>query len=128
MHFRQAIVWQKAVQLAEHASREAARMRPFERFSLGTQITRSAVSVASNIAEGWARESRREKAQFLSIAQGSLDELGTQLTICRRLGWMPGEALSTMERLQDDVGRILTILRRRVRRPPRDAPSQGSSS
>ena len=118
--YRQAIVWQKAMRLAAAVCRESARMRPRERFVIGTQLSRAAISVVSNIAEGWARESPREKANFLSIAQGSLDELQTQLALCDELLWVDAQAVRGMLASADEIGRILTTLRKRFRRNGRN--------
>jgi four helix bundle protein len=55
-------------------------------------MRRSAISIPSNIAEGCARRSRAELNQFISVAQGSLSELDTQMEIARRLGYLNGSA------------------------------------
>lgn len=115
MHYRDAVVWRKAMELAETACRCATDLPPEERFGMRSQITRAAVSVPSNVAEGWSRESRKEKAQFLAIAQGSLSELHTQLLLCERLGWMDSAQLYSSYGLIDETSRILTALRRKLR-------------
>lgn len=115
MHYRDALVWNKAMALAERVCRMSMALPPAERFGIRAQITRAAVSVPSNIAEGWARESRREKAQFLAIAQGSLAELHTQLLLCERLQWLDHEKNLDAHGLIDEVSRMLTSLRRRFR-------------
>ncbi|KFN51392.1 four helix bundle protein [Arenimonas composti] len=116
MHYRQAPVWQNAMLLAEAACRLAATLPSQERYTVRPQIIRAAVSVASNIAEGWARESVREKSHFLAVAQGSLAELTTQLILCRRLGWGDPESFERIAALESDTGRMLTALRRHFRR------------
>jgi four helix bundle protein len=60
-----------------------------ERFGLTAQMRRAVVSVPSNIAEGQARRGRREFVKFLSLAEGSLAELDTQLTLAVELGYCP---------------------------------------
>ena len=115
MHYRDAEVWKRAMSLAEQACRLAGRLPPAERFGLRSQLSRAAVSVPSNIAEGWSRESRREKAQFMAIAQGSLAELHTQLLLCERLGWLDSASLLASYALMDETSRMLTALRRRLR-------------
>ena len=117
MHYRDAVIWMKAMELAEVACRCATGLPPEERFGIRGQVTRAAISVPSNVAEGWSRESRREKAQFFAIAQGSLSELHTQLLLCERLGWMAAESLQPAYRLIDEVSRMLTVLRRKLRAP-----------
>lgn len=118
MHYRKAVVWVKAVQLAELSCRLSKRLPPEERFGVRSQITRAAVSVPSNVAEGWTRESRREKAQFLAIAHGSLGELHTQLLLCGRLGWLPSSETRQVIELAFEVGRMLTTLRKALRSTP----------
>jgi hypothetical protein len=59
----------------------------------------------------------QEKAQFFAIAQGSLSELHTQLLLCERLGWVAAESLQPAYRLIDEVSRMLTVLRRKLRAP-----------
>lgn len=80
------------------------------------QITRAAVSIPANIAEGWTRETDKDKANFLAIAQGSLAEMETLLTLCEDLGWFPEEETRQLRSLLDEVSRMLTTMRRRLRR------------
>ncbi|QNN46450.1 four helix bundle protein [Thermomonas brevis] len=108
-------LWKKAMELAELACRNAARLPSEERYGIRLQITRAAVSIASNIAEGWTRESKNERRQFLAIAHGSLSELNTQLLLCSRLNWLPPDLLTTSFGLLDEISRMLTTLRQRSR-------------
>ena len=103
--------------LAEAACQAARQLPVEERFGLQLQVTRCAISVPSNIAEGWTRESRREKAHFLAIAQGSLAELHTQLLLAERLGWLSAKMLAEPYGLVEEVSRMLTVLRRGMRTP-----------
>lgn len=75
-----------------------------EKFGLVSQIRRSAISIPSNIAEGYRRHSKPDFARFLQIALGSLNELQTQLEICDRLGYVKTEEII---RKADEVGKIL---------------------
>ncbi|MGY0505442.1 four helix bundle protein [Luteimonas sp. e5] len=115
MHYRQTVVWQKAMDVAGAVLCLSRQLPSEERFGMRSQMTRAAVSVPGNIAEGWTRESKREKAQFLSIAHGSLSELDTQLRLCRRAGWLQPAATMEVERDIDEVSRILTTMRRNLR-------------
>jgi len=117
MHYRELIVWQKAMQAAREIYRLVPMLPREETYGMRSQITRSAVSIPANIAEGWTRESNKEKVQFLAIAQGSLAETETLLTLCEQLAWFPAEQTRTLRSLLDEVSRILTTMRRNRRQP-----------
>lgn len=104
-------VWQRAVQLANHVYQVTKRFPADERFGLTSQIRRSAVSIPSNIAEGAARQSKREFAQFLSIASGSLAELHTQLIIARDNGLLADQDFKELMEHIRDIRRMLSGLR-----------------
>ncbi len=80
-----------------------------------SQLTRAAVSIPANIAEGWTRESSKEKAQFLAIAHGSLAEAETLLTLCEDLGWFPPEETIRVRGLFGELSKMLTAMRRTYR-------------
>jgi four helix bundle protein len=85
--FKDLKVWQKAYGLALELYKWTARFPEGERFGLTAQLRRSAVSVPSNIAEGYARAHTADYLRFLHIAYGSLAELETQLMLARDLGY-----------------------------------------
>lgn len=115
MHYRDTIVWQKAMLAAREMYRLVPLLPAEETYGMRSQITRAAVSVPANIAEGWTRESRCEKAQFLAIAQGSVAEAETLLTLCEDLGWFPASETDRLRGLLDETSRMLTALRRNHR-------------
>ncbi len=115
MHYRELVVWQKAMMLAKEVYRLAPMLPREETYGMRSQITRAATSVPANIAEGWTRESNREKANFLSIAQGSLAETETFLTLCEEIGWFPKDQTTTIRNLIEEVGKMLSSMRRRLR-------------
>ena len=84
-----------------------------ERYGLISQMRRSAVSVASNISEGSARQTGKEFLQFLYIARGSLCELETQTEISIRLGLLQSPAQVELDIAE--VGRMLSALIKRIR-------------
>ncbi|MBK7202813.1 MAG: four helix bundle protein [Anaerolineae bacterium] len=116
LHYKDLIVWQKAMEAAREVYRLAPRLPREETYGMRSQITRAAVSIPANIAEGWARESEREKAQFLAIAQGSLAESETLLTLCGQVGWFPEQETHKLRGLWDEVGRMLTTMRQNLRK------------
>lgn len=75
MSYRNKFIWQRAVQLAINCYKFTRLFPQSELYGLSSQIRRSSVSVASNIAEGYGRRSKQEYVQFLHIALGSLREL-----------------------------------------------------
>ncbi|MBK5938214.1 hypothetical protein CCR96_02785 [Halochromatium roseum] len=115
MHYREAIVWQKAMLAAREVYRLVPRLPREETYGMRSQITRAVVSIPANVAEGWTRESDREKMQFLAIAQGSLAETETLLTLCEQIGWFPEQETRILRGLLDETSRILTTLRRKHR-------------
>lgn len=116
MHYRELTVWQKAMEVAKEVYRLAPRLPREETYGMRSQITRAAASVPANIAEGWTRESDREKAHFLAIAQGSLAETETFLTLCEEIGWFPKTETEQLRELLTEVGKMLTVLRRNFRK------------
>ncbi|MEH6422228.1 four helix bundle protein [Pseudomonas sp. CGJS7] len=117
VHYQETVIWNKAIRLAELVCLLSVELPTEERFGMRSQLTRAAISVPSNTAEGWTRESKRERRQFLSIAHGSLAELHTQLLICERTGWLRTADLTEIKSLIDQTSRMLTVLRRAARHP-----------
>lgn len=115
VHYKELVVWQKAMGVARGVYALAPKLPREESFGMRAQLTRAAVSVPSNIAEGWARESGKEKAQFLAIAQGSLAEVDTLLTLAEQLGWFDLKEIEPLRTTMDEVGRMLTTMRRQHR-------------
>ena len=85
--YKELDVWRRSVDLAVSVYEILRQFPVEERFGLADQMKRSAISVASNIAEGAGRQGNREFCQFLSIAGGSVAELETQLIIAQKLGY-----------------------------------------
>ena len=113
--FRDLVAWQKGVELCQRVYEDSKSFPADERFGLVAQMRRAAVSVPSNIAEGYGRRSRRDYLRFLNIALGSLCELETQLIVAVRLGLASGDDLGASMALVRDVDRLLSGLIRGVR-------------
>lgn len=79
------IVWQKAMDLVVLIYELTSKFPKSELFGITSQMRRAAVSIPSDIAEGWGRKSQKEYQQFMSIAYGSALELETQLILAKRL-------------------------------------------
>jgi four helix bundle protein len=109
--FKDLIVWQKSHALALKVYRVSARYPKTELYGLVSQMRRAAVSVPANIAEGFKRASRPDKARVLNIAQGSLEELRYFLLLAKDLGYE--EDLGVAEEL-DEVARLLDSYRSKI--------------
>jgi four helix bundle protein len=116
MHYRETVAWNRAMEAAREVYRLVGFLPKEEVYGMRSQLTRAVVSVPCNIAEGWTRESPRDKAHFLAIAQGSAAEAETQITLCEQIGWFPEVEAKAARTYLDEVSRMLTALRRRQRR------------
>ena len=109
-HYRDLLVWQKALVLVEHVYSASRAWPNDERFGLISQVRRAAVSVPSNTAEGCSRRSTGSFLQFLSISRGSLAEVETQLILAERLGYLDPTNLTTLLSSADEISRMLASL------------------
>ena len=101
-------VWRLAVDLACEVYKTTGTFPKEEQYGMVNQMRRAATSIASNIAEGAARQSSKEFVQFLHIALGSTSELDTQLEIATRVNLAnPGE----LQKLQESAARVNQMLR-----------------
>jgi four helix bundle protein len=114
---RDLIVWQKAMDMAVEVYRLTGLFPNTEIYRLTSQITRSAVSVPANIAEGNARGTARDYANFLAIAKGSLMETETFLMLAIRLGYINDLQANSTLSLITEISKMLTVLRSRLLRP-----------
>ncbi|MCF2971833.1 four helix bundle protein [Synechococcus sp. Nb3U1] len=96
--------------------RYASQLPKEETYGMRSQLTRAAVSIPANIAEGQARHSTGEFLQFLGIARGSLAELETLLILCGNLNLLPQENVNDALSACDEIGKLLTGLVKSLRR------------
>ncbi|HTK75609.1 MAG TPA: four helix bundle protein [Gemmataceae bacterium] len=108
--YRDLIAWQKAIELVEIVYQATARFPRCEIWGLSNQLRRAAVSIPSNIAEGQGRRSTRDFLKFLAIAQGSRQEVETQIIIAERLGYLEaGDSQRLLEQIRE-LGRVISGL------------------
>ncbi|MCC6412642.1 MAG: four helix bundle protein [Saprospiraceae bacterium] len=112
--YRDLHVWMKSMQLVEKVYLETKNFPADEKYTLTSQIRRSAISIPSNIAEGQGRNTDGEFLQFLGIASGSLSELETQIELSVRLGYMPND--TALNLMCDEVGKMLTGLIKSIKK------------
>lgn len=115
---RDLVVWQKAMDLAVLVYQLSEKLPSRETYRLVAQMTRSASSVAANIAEGHARGTRRDYSQFLAIAKGSLMETETFVMLAVRLGYTTQAEAQQVLGLITEISKMLTVLRSRLSSAP----------
>lgn len=111
-NFTDLIVWQKAHQFVLDVYRFTAKFPETETYGLTSQLRRAAISVPANIAEGFTKATRPEKARFLNIAQGSLAECRYYLILSNDLSY--GYADKLLQELEV-VSKLLTAYARAIR-------------
>ena len=113
--FRDLLVWQKAMKLVERAYAVSKNFPTDERYALTSQLKRASVSVPSNIAEGYGRNSTIDYIRFLQIALGSLYELDTQLELAARLGYASEDVTKDTLELCAEMEKMLIALISKLR-------------
>jgi four helix bundle protein len=110
--FEKLDVWKKSVDLADDVYRLTRDFPDYEKFGLANQMRRAAVSISSNIAEGSARDSKKDFARFLQIAYGSTMEVVSQLHIAQRQGFIPKEDARALYQNCEEIARMISGLKR----------------
>jgi four helix bundle protein len=117
---RDLVAWRKAMELVTEIYRVTRSFPKDELYGLVSQLGRAAVSVPSNLAEGHARNSRREFHQFIGQSRGSLAEMETQVEIAKNLGYIDAHVEAELMLRVSELGRILTGLRSWSAKPKRE--------
>ena len=110
--FRELRVWQEAKELAVQIYKITAVSDFSKDYGLRDQARRAAVSIPSNVAEGYERNSNKDFIRHLLIAKGSLSELRTQLEIALEIGYLKEKVFENIEDQCKKVGSMLTKLMR----------------
>ena len=109
--FRDLMVWQKAHAFVLAVYRLTESFPDREKFGLSHQMRRAAVSIPANIAEGFGKRSQAEKARFLNIAEGSLEECRYYLILTHDLGYDQTDSLTAM---LEETSRLLNAYTRAI--------------
>ncbi|KAA3653465.1 MAG: four helix bundle protein [Calditrichaeota bacterium] len=111
-NFRNLKIWQRGMQLVTDVYELASCLPKEEKYTLRSQITRSAISIPSNIAEGSSRNSKKDFVRFLEIALGSAFELETQLLVIAKLKLVKEEPVKQLVfSLREEQKRINGLIR-----------------
>lgn len=108
--YRDLRVWQRSKSFAVSIYKATEEFPRDEHYGLVSQMRRSAVSIPSNIAEGFRRRTSKEKAQFLRVSFGSGAELETQLEISKDLGYLKENIYSDLIKELNEIMRMLNVL------------------
>ena len=109
-------VWKKSLDLIIRVYKLTKDFPHYEYYGIVAQMRRAALSISSNIAEGAARQTKKEFIQHLYIAQGSLSELDTQFEIAKSLGYLVSNELIHISELAVRVDKMITGLIKSLKR------------
>jgi len=111
--YKELIAWQKSIDLVEEIFKVTSGFPKSEIYGLSNQMRRAAISIPSNIAEGAGRSHTKEFIQFLHIAEGSANELETQLIIVKRLNFLSEAAFNRLnEQLTEIIKMIVGLIKK----------------
>lgn len=109
-NYKNLKIWEQGIELVKQIYVLVEQLPTTEKFGLKSQITRAAVSIPSNIAEGCSRNSEIEFKRFLEIAMGSLFEVHTQLIIIQELNFIKPEDLEIIFKDIETQGKMINAL------------------
>lgn len=109
-NYRDLLVWQKAMDMTIMLYRIVRKLPKEETYALSDQMRRAAISIPSNIAEGFGRNSTKEYTHFLYITKGSVCELETQLVLCVRIEYLTEIEIQPIMDLLDEIGKMITTI------------------
>lgn len=113
--FTDLIAWQQGHQLVLSVYKVTHSFPKTETFALTDQLKRAAVSVTSNIAEGFGSKSNKEKIQFYYLSLGSLAEIENQLIIAKDLNYIDSTQFQRLTTHTNNTGKLLNGLIRSIR-------------
>lgn len=114
-NFRKLDIWKNGIELVKLIYKVCEILPSEEKFGLKSQLTRAAISIPSNIAEGSSRNSEVEFKRFLEIAIGSLFEVETQLIISKELGFIPEKELENIFILLEKEAKMINSLINKIK-------------
>ena len=112
--YRDLNIWSLGIDLVKDTYRLTQAFPKHELYGIVSQMRRSAISIPSNIAEGFKRYHNKEYRQFLNVTFGSCAELETQVTIAKELKYISLEKESALLEKLDHIGRMITNLLKKL--------------
>ena len=105
--YKDLLIWQRSMDLVERIYKVTGKLPTAEQWGLTSQMRRAAISIPSNIAEGYGRQATGEYRHHLLIGRGSLLELETQVLLCQRLGYL---ATLEIDSLLDEIQQVSKMI------------------
>lgn len=105
--FKEIIAWQKGYELTLFIYKITSDFPRSEEFGLKSQLRRAAVSIISNIAEGFKRKSLKDALVFYNRSESSLEEIKCQVMLAYDLGYLDFESYKNLQHLQNETGKVL---------------------
>lgn len=128
MHnYKNLHIWQDGIKLARRIYEVTGDFPANEKFGIISQMTRAAVSIPSNIAEGAGRNSNKDFANFLGIAIGSIFELHTQIVICQQIGLIDETTTKQIEEQINTLQQQIIAYKQRIENTPNPTMSEANA-
>lgn len=112
--YRDLNIWKAGIELVKDTYRLTEKFPKQEIYGLVSQMRRSAISIPSNVAEGFKRYHNKEYRQFLYVTLGSCAELETQVTIAKELKYIPANKEVILLEKMDHIGRMITNMLKKL--------------
>ena len=112
-NYKELTVWKNGISIVKEVYLLSKSFPVEEKYGLVSQMTRAAVSIAANVAEGSSRNSDKDYARFIQIALGSAFEVQTYLVIVKEMNWIDASELSVVElRLEEEIKMLHGFLKK----------------
>ncbi|MFH1652560.1 MAG: four helix bundle protein [Pseudomonadota bacterium] len=113
--YKELKIWQEGIEVVKFIYKLSSKFPREELYGLCSQMRRSAISIPSNIAEGFKRFHAKEYTQFLNVSRGSIAELETQLIIAKDLGFCSGTNIGPIFEKLEGISKMTTALIKKLR-------------
>ncbi len=115
--YKDLLVWKKAMNIVVSVYDMTKQLPKDEVYGISNQMRRAAVSIPSNIAEGYGRQNPKSYVQFLTFARGSAYELETQLLLCQKIHELSSSTIKDILTTISEIKKMLTALINRLNKP-----------
>lgn len=114
-NYKELLIWQKGIEIVKETYLLSKHIPDTEKFGLISQMTRAAVSIPANIAEGSGRNSEKDYSRFLDMALGSAFEVQTYFVIAKEMKWIKGSEITNAETLLEEEIKMIHAFLKKLR-------------